>query len=167
MEIMDKKLYNKKQQQLFDTFFKEFFTWSAENIGNWIVCGILVFVHGIFMVIPYQSYQNFDEKGHYIFIVLGYMWYLMPYIRFTESRKIQNIYEKIKYMPISLPQLRIYRIKKLAVFCLKCLAVFLIGQIFFSLVIYHEITLTNISYTIVWGFLYPFGINALMWSIAK
>ena len=164
---MDKKLYDKKQQQILDAFFKEFFTWSAENIGNWIVAGIFIFAHGIFMMIPYQEMKDFGASFSQLFVYMGYMYYLMPYIRFTENKKIQTIYAKIKYMPISLSQLRIYRIKKLAIFCLRLLAVFLIGQIFFSLVFFHEVTLDNIMYPIIWGFAIPFGINALMWNFAK
>ena len=164
---MDKKLYNKKQQQILDAFYKEFFTWSAENIGNYLVAGIFIFAHGIFMMIPYQEIKDSNLNFSQFFIYMGYMYYLMPYIRFTENKKMQTVYAKIKYMPISLSQLRIYRIKKMAIFCLRLLAVFMIGQIFFSLVIYHEITLANICYALVWGFAFPFGINALMWSFAK
>lgn len=162
MEIMDKKLYNKKQQQLFDAFFKEFFTWSAENVGNWIAAGIFVFIHALFMVVPYQEIKEWDLNFSYVIIVMGYMWYLTPYINFTENRKKQSIYQLIKFLPISLTQLRIYRTKKLAIFCLRLLAVFMIGQLFFSLVFFHEITLANICYPLVWGFVFPFGINAVM-----
>ena len=155
---MEKKLYDKKQQQILDDFFKEFFTWSATNIGMWIAAGIFIFIHAIFMMIPYQSMKDFDNSISFIFIIMGYMWYLYPYIQFTEKNKAHSIYQKIKYMPISITQLRIFRLKKLFVFCLRLLAVFMIGQLFFSFVTYHEITFANICYPLIWGFAIPFGL---------
>lgn len=164
---MEKKLYDKKQQQLLDTFFKEFFTWSASNVGMWIAAGILIFMHSIFMVIPYQSMKDFDSNSLYTVCILGYLWYLLPYSQFTEQKKNQSVYEKIKYLPISLKQFRIFRLRKLLRFCLQLLAVFMVGQLFFSFVVYHEITLANIYYPLVWGFAFPFGLVAILSYFSK
>ena len=165
--VSEKKLYDKKQQQILDAFYKEFFTWRAENIGYWIMAGILIFIHGIFMMIPYQSLDLSDAQFFQYFVYMAYMWYLMPYNQFTENRKAQSIYQKIKYLPISLTQFKIYRLKKLTILCLRLLVVFMIGQLFFSFVIYHEITIDNILYPLIWGFAFSYVISVIVCWFSK
>ncbi|MBQ8823520.1 MAG: hypothetical protein IJZ82_12830 [Lachnospiraceae bacterium] len=161
---MEKKLYEKKQQQILDAFFKEFFTWSADNVGYWIVAGIFIFIHGIFLAFPYQmmGIEDSDITLVQVFAYMGYFMYITPYLHFTEKGRVIKLKEKLKYLPISQKQLRLYRLRKLLIFSLKLFAVFLLLQLFFSLVAYHEITLGNILYPLLCGFVFPFALNSIV-----
>ncbi len=162
------KQYLEKQQELLQMFYKDFFSWSSESIGSWIGAGIFEFFHCIFMWIPYQEIsKEFGVVFWMYFGLMGTMFYLIPYIRFQEERQRHNIYEKLKYLPVTLMGIRIFRLKKLTVFCAKMFVVFLAGQLFFSLVVFHEITWANIWYLIMCGFLIPYGMNAIVWWWSK
>ncbi len=155
------KLYDKKQQQLLDAFFNEFFTWSADNVGYWIVAAIFLFFHGLFLSFPYQGMDDSELLLFQGFAYLGYFMYITPYLHFTEKGRVTKLKEKLKYMPISRKQLYLYRLRKLLIFSLKLLAVYLLLQLFFSLVVYHEITLGNFLYPLLCGFVFPFVLNSI------
>ena len=42
----------KKEQQKVRAFYKEFLSWKAESIGQWIGAGFLEVVFGIMMMVP-------------------------------------------------------------------------------------------------------------------
>lgn len=162
--------YHKKQQETLQIFFTNFLSWDTGNIGQWIVTGIMEVVLGIFLWIPYQE---MSKEGHDSIRVLlfpslwGAMTYLLPYIQFTEDKRNKRVYEKLKYLPISLKELRYFRLKKLTVFCFKLFLIFLAGQLFFSAVFFHEITLANIAYPAFYGLILPLVINGPAWWFAK
>lgn len=97
---------DKNRMQIYEVFYKEFFTWKADNIGNWLVTGIMEFAMGIFMCIPYQEIRKADLIPFvWFFALCGGMFYLMPYLKSSDGGKLCRIYEKIKYLPISLQEI--------------------------------------------------------------
>lgn len=165
----DREQYLKKEQQILQGFFKEFFTWSAENIGQWIVAGIMMVLLGICMLMPFQEFQN-DERtmlvvASYAGIIGGWS-YLNPYLHFSEDKKRRRIYEKLQYLPVSLKALRMFRFRKLATFYLRLLPIFYVEQLFMSFLIYRGITWGNVLYPLVSGFLFPVVVLGLTvrWS---
>lgn len=163
----DKIQYLRKQQQLLQVFYKDFFLWNTENVLQWIGVGIIEVIYCIFLWIPYQEMKDSINIILWMYFgIFGSMVYLRPYIRFKEDKKISNVYEKLKYLPITREGIRIFRFIKLTIFCLKMFVIFLTGQLFFSLVAFHEILWANIWYPTVFGFLLPFGVNtiALWWE---
>lgn len=165
---MSKAEYGKKQQDILEAFYKEFFSWSAGNIGMWLVTGIMEFIHGIFMWFPYQAAEEMEVLGLIVlFGMCGAANYMAPYLQFTEKGKTVKVYDKLQYLPISLRELQIFRLKKLARFYAKLFLVFLVGQVFFSLVCYHEITWGNIGYVVICGFLIPFLVSGITARFTK
>lgn len=160
MTIQEKQ-YLKKQEQLLQVFYKEFFSWKCDNMGLWFVAGLMEFFQCIFMWIPYQGMGDFNIVLWLCFGLMGTTYYRMPYLQFQENGKRSSVYEKLKYLPVTLQGIRLFHLKKLAVFCSKMFAVFFVGQLFFALVCYHEIIWENIWYPVVFGFLIPFGVNGI------
>ena len=89
---------NKEQEKIF-VFYKEFWSWKAENIGMWVGAGILEVLFAIFMMIPYAEMQS--DMGMVVLPMLmgfgGGAMYISPYITFREGTDTVSIYEKIKY----------------------------------------------------------------------
>lgn len=159
-----------EREQLFEEFFKDFFSWNASSLGSWIVAGIFEFFLGVFMWIP--GVWEMELLGVVaLFSVWGAMSYLSPYLQFQEGvqteRKTVTIYEKIQYLPISRKELQVYRTKKLAIFCFKMFLVFMAGQCFFALVVDHAFGLTNILYVVIWGLVFPLGLSGIVAIFAK
>lgn len=157
---------DKKQQAVIADFFKEFHSWSAANVGVWIGAGFCTLIQAMFLMIPYQEMTG-DNFG--IFVFLFGMWsatlYINPYVSYMEKGKQYRIYDKLRYFPVSLKQLRIFRLRKLCKFCFITFAVFLAGQLLFSYIGYHEITLGNVLYVVIGGLVIPFvmgGATCLM-----
>lgn len=156
------KLFDEREQNIIDKFFKEFFTWSADNLGYKIVAGFFLFIHGCFMAFPYQDIKDSEILLMQFFAYMGYFMYITPYLQFTEKGRVLKLKEKLKYLPISRKQLRLYRLRKLIIFSIKLLAVYLLLQLFFTLVIYHELTLGNFLYPLLCGFVFPVAVNSLV-----
>lgn len=154
-----------KQQTNLQEFFTDFFSYDVKDIGVYIVTGIMEFILGIFLWIPYQTLQSdFHEIWHILLLIsiCGAFTYLLPYIQFMENKHTVSIYEKLKYLPVSLKELRLFRLRKLTLFCLKAFGIFLTGQILFSLVFYHEIVWGNIWYPTLFGLIFPFSFTAIL-----
>ena len=161
-------MIDQKQQKVIAEFFKDFHSWSASNIGMWIGAGFFIMFQLIFMWIPYQDMAEDNLSGlMLIFSVWGAFLYILPYVSYNVMGKQYRIYDKIKYFPVSLQQLRLFRLKKLAKFCSITFVVFLAGQLLFSYIGYHEIGIGSILYPVIGGFLIPFGVGALNCCLDK
>lgn len=151
-----------------EEFYKDYFSWSALNIGQWMVTGIMEFALGIFLWLPYQEMVRDDMEmlGFVAFFgILGAMCYLLPYIQLQEGGKVCKLYDKLKYLPISLQEIRVFCLKRLARFCVRMFLIFFIGQLFFALVAYHKIAWGNIWYPVVFGLLIPMAAGSLtLWG---
>lgn len=156
-------MIDKKQQQIIADFFKEFHSWSAASIGMWLGAGVCTLIQAMFLMLPYQEMA---ESNSGLFTLLFGMWsatlYVMPYVNYMEKGKQYRIYDKIKYFPVSLKQLRMFQIRKLSKFCSITFAVFLMGQLLFSYIGYHEIGLGNVLYVVLGGLVIPFVMGSSM-----
>lgn len=161
-------MISKNREQVIDKFFKEFFTWKADNIGMWIVAGFMEVICVGFMCIPFQ---NMIEEGLVgiaaILAVLGAWYYINPYIFYMDEGKRRRIYYVINYLPVSLKELRIFRLKKVTLFCLKMFLIFIVGQLIFALICFHEISWGNFIYPFVCGLVAPM-VSAFLsiWAVA-
>lgn len=165
---MNKVEYGRKQQDILESFYKEFFSWSAKNIGLWLVTGIMIFLQGIFLWFPYQAMSEMKLFGLVaLFGMNAAANYIAPYLSFTEKGETVKVYDKLKYLPVSLRELQRFRCRKLVRFYGKVFLVFLAGQLFFSAVCYHEITWQNILYVTVLGLLLPLGIGGMAARFTK
>lgn len=165
LKAKQRQVHN-RQQQILEMFFKEFLSWKADNIGVWIAAVMLEILQGICFCIPYQMVGKSDMElliGIELFCgVFGTMTYLMPYVRFTEKKGQVNIYKKLKYLPVSLKEIRIFRLKKLVRFCFRLFLIFLAVQLFLVLLCYHQIALGNLWYPFVFGFLLQLLLNGML-----
>ena len=155
------KLFDEREQNIIHKFYKELFSWSAADVGYKIVAGIFLFFHGCFMAFPYEDIKDFEILLVQCFAYMGYLMYITPYLQFVEKGKVTKLKEKLKYLPISRKQLLLYRLRKLLVFSLKLFAVYLLLQLFFTLVIYHKLTLGSFLYPLLCGFVFPVGVSSL------
>lgn len=156
------KLFDEREQNIIDKFFKELFTWSATDVGYKIAAGIFLFIHGCFMAFPYQDIKDSEILLVQCFAYMGYLMYITPYLQFTEKGRVTKLKEKLKYLPVSGKQLRLYRLRKLLKFSVKLFAVYLLLQLFFTLVIYHKLTLGSFLYPLLCGFVFPVSVNSLV-----
>jgi len=147
---------NKEQERIF-AFYKEFWSWKADNIGMWIGAGILEVLFGIFMMIPYSEMQS-DMAFVVLPMMLGFgggAMYIAPYITFREGMDTVSIYEKIKYLPIDYREMKKLRVKKLVQFVAKVFVIMFGCQMFFTYFGVGKIRLADVVYAILVGLVWP------------
>ncbi len=164
--ISSEKEYIESQQQIIQDFFKEYFTYDITNIGYWLVTGIFTFCHVIFLAIPYEDFSKDNFNKNFIngelapimvFITtFAVFCYLMPYISCTEKGRAGRIYDKLKYLPVSVKALRKFRFKKMITFVVKVFIVCAVLQIGISLLSFHRVLLGTFIYLGLYGFLLSF-----------
>lgn len=146
-------MIDKKQQEVLDSFFKELFTWDMANVGFWIVTGVMEFILGVLMFFPMEELRE----------MYGLMWfasiwgagsYVMAYLQIQDNGKPCKVYEKLKYLPIFLQQIRLFRLRKLIVFSAKITVVFCVAQLI-SAIFTREFGLATILYPVCYGFVIP------------
>ena len=146
----------KKEQQKVRAFYKEFLSWKAESIGQWIGAGFLEVLFGIMMMVPYQEMK--EDNGFVVmpmlFGFLGAMLYIAPYLTFREEENQVSIYEKIKYLPVDYRQIQKMRVWYLIRFVAKIFPVLFLLQMATS---YWSKALTaaNLIYVILLGLVWP------------
>lgn len=164
----EKVQYNKRQQETLKEFYKGLFASIEESGGQLVVAGIFEIIFGIIMCIPYQ--EILVNKGLFMMVVffgmIGVLYYNFPYRMYWEERKQVSVYEILRFLPVSKQQIRLFRLKKIALFCFRAFLVMFVGQLFFAFIAFHEICWGNIWYPVVVGFLIPFGIGSIpVWQI--
>lgn len=150
-------MMDKRQQETLEGFFKELFTWDMANVGFWLVTGIMELILGALLLIPAEELDSMLKGCLFMVSIFGANWYLMAYLQIHDDGKQCKVYDKLKYLPVSLQQLRLFRFKKLIVFSAKMTGVFLAIQLL-TLIFSREFSWTCISYPIVFGFLVPVAI---------
>lgn len=165
--VCDKKEYIKKQEKVLAVFFKDFFTWSLTSIGMWILTGIMVLGQVVFFMVPYQEVgpELRVERSFAVILVCmsasAAMSYIQPYMCYNENRVVTKLFDKIKYLPISREALRLFRFKKLFKFVGIVFAVDFALQIIMTLLIIGDISIGNILYPLVIGFIVPFMLTGV------
>jgi len=147
-------MMDKKQQEVLDSFFRELFTWDMTNVGLWLVTGFMELVLGVLMFVPWKELEGPLRGLAFAMSIMGANWYLMAYFQIQDGGKQCKVYEKLKYLPVSLQQIRLFRLKKLVNFCGKLTVVFLVAQLLSALIV-REFSLVNILYPVFFGLLVP------------
>ncbi len=164
--MMSEKEYIKGQQSIIDDFYKEYFTYDISNIGCWLVAGLFGFIQIIFSAVPVQQLlkEGVDDEllGIMAFLaIFPVFFYLQAFITGQErysagNGRVNSIYSRIKYLPVSVKALRLYRFKKMLGFVFKLLLVCSILQLGISLLVFHSIVWSNLIFLGVYDFLIPF-----------
>lgn len=148
------------EQKKVREFYKEFLTWSADNIGMWIAAGFMEVFYFAMMAIPYEEMA--EEGALALFpLVLGFLgpyFYLNPYLVFREDTKSYSIYERIQFLPVDFREIQKMRVIYLAKFVVKIAPAIILIQLLttgFS----YGITAESIVYAIFCGLVWPFLSN--------
>ena len=141
-------------------FYKEFLTWSADNIGMWIVAGVMEVFYFAMMAIPYV--EMIEEGALALFpLVLGFAgpyFYLNPYLVFREDTKSYSIYERIKFLPVDFREIQKMRTIYLAKFVVKTAPAFILIQLLTTHFSYG-VTVESLVYAVLGGLVWPFLSN--------
>lgn len=167
--MMSEKEYIKSRQPIIDDFYKEYFTYDISNIGYWIVSGIFTFMQLVFSAVPVQQLlkEGSDREffGIMAFVIIfPVFFYLQAFITGQERYanglgRVTSLYSAIKYLPISIKALRLYRFKKMVRHILKVLLICTVLQLGISLIAYHSITWQNLVFLGIYDFFIPFLIG--------
>jgi len=159
-----KKTYTKEKEELLSDFFNALQEGSMAKIGQVIGAGCSIFVLVISFWLPYQLMD--DSKVYLVadlyFGACGVICYMLPYLSFKEGNKLCRIDDKLKYLPISQRELRSFRFRKLVRFWGKVFLLFLVGQLFFAIVLCHGLVWGNLLYPLVLGLLAPLVFGKLV-----
>ena len=158
---------DKEREEVLTGFFKNFFSWKADNIGYWIVAVMVELEAVVVMCIPFQ---NLNKENVWwvslLFVVGGALLYISPYIYYRDGMKERHIYDTIKYLPVSSEELKFFRWKKSGIFCLKMFGIFFAGQMISSLICFQQIGWSNLLFPIVGGLLLPLVMSGLhIWTV--
>ena len=150
-----------REQEKISAFYKEFWSWKADNIGMWIGAGIFEVLFGVFMMIPYPEMQS--DMGLIVLPMMmgfaGGAMYVAPYISFREGQETVSIYEKIKYLPVDYREMKKFRLKKLVLFVAKVFIVIFACQMFFTYFGVGSIRLADVAYAVLVGLVWPIVSN--------
>ena len=161
-----------KEQKQVRSFYKEFLSWKAENIGMWIGAGFVEFLFLLFIAIPAQELFG-DSHAERLFliydVILGWLapfLYIMPYVTFKEDKKDCSIAAKLKYLPVSLREIQKMRVWYVLRFVAIQFLVALVLQMLTSWFSYHEITWINIIYVLWSALVWPLitNLSVAVWS---
>lgn len=141
-------------------FYKEFFSWSADNLGPWIAAGFMEVFYFAMMAIPYE--EILEEGAFVLFpLMLGFFgayFYLNPYIVFREDTKTYSIYERIKFLPVDFREIQKMRTIYLAKFVAKIAPMIILIQLLTTHFSYG-ITVESVVYAVFGGLIWPFLSN--------
>lgn len=173
--MMNEKEYIKSQQTIIDDFYKEYYTYDVSNVGYGLIAGIFTFIQLVFMALPFENIYkegihnaiNASDDKEFLgimafIIVFPVFFYMQPFVVGNLNGRVGSIYSQIKYLPVSLKSIRLYRFKKMLRFVLRIFVICAVLQLGISLVAYHRIMWQTLVYLFTYGFLIPFlvGIGA-------
>ncbi|MBQ9119008.1 MAG: ABC transporter ATP-binding protein [Lachnospiraceae bacterium] len=150
-----------------EEFFHEFLSWRAESVGTWIGCGFLELMFIIGVIVPVQEAEYELLLWAAFMGVMGVIVYLRPYVNFVENGKGQRIYQKIKYFPVDLTEIRQFRIERLLRFTARIAIGIGLVHLLIAQFAYGGIILENILVVVGLGFLLPFGVGLLSVMVEK
>lgn len=167
---MEVKEYRKTQQNMLEQFFENYFEKSKINGGYKWTGIIFIAILVILMWFPYQSYEN-EKPIRNIGLVWGVMgtFFYMNMYRFAFNGRgaVTNVYQYLEYLPVSIKELKIFRLKKLISLLVKVYLIAQAGQAIFSLLGYHELILGNLLFPLVFAFLAPLLIVGISILVSK
>lgn len=167
--MLSEKEYIRSQQGVIDDFYKEYYTYDISNVGYWLIAGIFTFMQIVFMAVPLQEFYV-DEIPTFInasgdrelLAIMAFLFafpvffYMQPFVVGNLNGRVGSIYSQIKYLPVSVKSIRLYRFKKMIKFVLRVLIACAVLQLGISLIAYHRIMWQTLVYLFIYGFLIPF-----------
>lgn len=175
---MEEKEYIEEQQSIIESFFKTYRTYDVSDIGYKIVIVLFTFIQMIFFVLPYEymcegksfNYVNGSDYMEFLglmilFVTIPPTFYILSYKIHEEKGAIGSIYDKLKYLPLSLKALRIFRFRKMTRFILKTFLICAVLQLGISLLAYQRIMVGTLIHIGIYGFGIPFlAGSVLVWT---
>lgn len=152
------------RQQVLEKFFDEFIADSYERV---LIAMVVVFMEVVFVItmcVPYQVIEASDAKMiavMFYFGGMGIFLYMYSYRQFKEQNKMIRIAEKLKYVPISKKDLRIFKFRKVFKFCFRIFLICLVGQCILAIAVHGGLVWGNIWYPVVFCLLLPLGMGSL------
>lgn len=148
---------NKRMRERIRSFDKEMLSYQANGLPPEWGKGLWGFLSVFMMVFPMQ----YSLDGITSILMFQIMWgmyapfsYLAIYNNIRENRKSVSVYQKIKYLPVDIRQLRLVRIGYLFDFLKKTLTISVILQVLSTLLFYRTCS--------VWNIVYVFTVNGIL-----
>ena len=167
--MLSEKEYIQSQQGVIDDFYKEYYTYDISNVGYWLIAGIFTFIQIVFMAVPLQEFYTdgispfINASGdRELLAIMAFLFafpvffYMQPFVVGNLNGRVGSIYSQIKYLPVSVKAIRLYRFKKMIKFVLRVLLICAVFQLGISLIAYHRIMWQTLVYLFIYGFLIPF-----------
>lgn len=167
--MLSEKEYIQSQQGIIDDFYKEYYTYDISNVGYWLIAGIFTFMQIVFMAVPFEEFYvngelNFINASgdRELLAIMAFLFafpvffYMQPFMVGNLNGRVGSIYSQIKYLPVSVKAIRLYRFKKMIKFVLRVLIACAVLQLGISLIAYHRIMWQTLVYLFIYGFLIPF-----------
>lgn len=168
---MEEKTYTKEQENILEKFFEEYHKRSHIHIGYTAVAKFFGALLVLGMLIPSQVYGQSGKTVAGCIILLGMVvscCYISAYTNAYDGRgAVTRIDMYLEYLPISKKQLNMFRLKKLLRFMFTVYLVAQVGQVLFSLIVFHELVAGTLLYPIVCAFLVPFLVGAASVLVSK
>jgi len=146
---------DQKQQERIAAFYKEETTYFPNHVMLNFVAVFLIVVSSLLNIIPCLEYEDgFIKVAFFGFVLFtqGIFIYASKYATFTEplTKKMRQISELTRYLPVNRMQLTIFRIKKILKPCLIATALVVTVRLLISFGVHGSAT--------VWDVLMPFGL---------
>lgn len=149
----------KSKMQTLESFFKGYAEKNGYQKMVWFATGFCVFLMGVFMVLPYQLWD--EDFKRLIGVVYGFsimtaVTYLGAYlVRQGQEAGKRGFGEVLRFLPVSKGELFLFRMKKLVCFQAKVYTVIQILQLFFSVFCLQQVAWGNVFYPLMIVFLVP------------
>lgn len=148
---------DKKQQELIEKFMSKIDIWNPEKWSFLICFWLFVGISTLMFSFPIQTWEK-DYSFLFVPTVLYYTGLLFA-IRIYDTSRVNNqqqsLYDIIKYMPVDIAQVEIYKFKKLFRFASKYTLVVILMQVVFAVAFYHQVSLLEnilLPFAILWLF---------------
>ena len=151
---------DKKQQERIAAFYKEETTYFPNHVLLNFVAGFMTFVSFFINIIPCLEYdEGFVRVDIYacMLFAIGIFTYASKYATFTEplTKKVRNIVEVTRYLPVNRMQLTIFRIKKILKPCLITTALVIAIRLLISFGIHGTATIWDVLIPLLLMVIWP------------
>lgn len=161
----EKRLEQKKQRDIIRKFDRTMHSYQSYGLPESWNARFWGFLEVFMMFVPWQElWKQGELQG--LFWIVGLwsinapLYYMMPYEQFQENGKSVSLYQKIKYLPVDIRQVKIVRMEYLTAFLKKTFIAAMAVQMISTLLFYHTFSIWNLVYVLVLGGVLPFVITA-------
>ncbi len=161
------KFYDEKQQKVIEGFYKELFSYGAADVA---IKFLAVVMEGILVLMVWCASFDADWKQMLGLIILSGsysgIYAVMPYVSFNENSKQASIVKKLKYLPVSLREVKIFCMRKFLKIKCPGLIIMLAGNVVFAS-IGGGVMVRTFAYPVLMGFCYPLLMSMLLLCFTK